>query len=89
MQIFTCPFCGPRSETEFHFVGDFPKPRPDGMAKVSAEMWSDYLHNQNNPKGAASELWMHMACHEIFRMDRHTVTHEVTGSYALSSEAQS
>lgn len=89
MQVFTCPFCGPRGESEFHFIGDYPTPRPDGFTSVAPEVWSDYLYNRNNPKGVARELWMHMACHEIFRMDRDTVTHEVDDVFALSGEVQS
>ncbi|MGR3493084.1 MAG: sarcosine oxidase subunit delta, partial [Shimia sp.] len=34
MQIFTCPFCGPRPETEFHFVGELGKVRPDTTSQI-------------------------------------------------------
>ena len=34
MQIFPCPFCGPRDEIEFHYVGE-PKARPEPAASIS------------------------------------------------------
>jgi len=88
MQLFPCPFCGLRSESEFHFGGDFGNVRPEGP-EVSDETWSSYLHLRNNPKGPASEVWMHLTCGEIFRMNRDTVTHAVVSSAALLGDAQS
>lgn len=82
MQLFPCPFCGPRSETEFHFGGDFGNHRPDG-AEVTAEAWSAYLHDCNNFKGTASEIWIHMTCGELFRLERDTFTHVVVTSSRL------
>lgn len=83
MQLFSCPFCGPRVESEFHFGGDFGNLRPEGHAAVTAERWSEYLHLRNNPKGAVSEVWMHLTCGELFRMDRDTVNHAVASTSAL------
>jgi sarcosine oxidase subunit delta len=77
MQLFTCPFCGPRSEAEFHFGGDLGNLRPDGAQAVSTADWTHYLYFRNNHKGRASEVWMHLTCGEIFRMERDTVTHAV------------
>lgn len=88
MQILTCPFCGARSESEFHFGGDFGNSRPEGDA-VSAETWSAYLHLRNNPRGPTREVWMHMTCGELFRLDRDTLTHAVTASIALDTESHS
>ncbi|MGD9915025.1 MAG: sarcosine oxidase subunit delta [Rhizobiaceae bacterium] len=76
MQLFPCPFCGLRSESEFHFGGDFGNHRPEGP-EVTADTWSAYLHLRNNPKGAASEVWMHTTCGELFHMRRDTLTHAV------------
>lgn len=83
MQLFPCPFCGLRSEKEFQFGGDFGNLRPDG-ADISPERWSSYLHHRDNPQGVASEVWMHMTCGELFRLERDTVTHAVSSSHALS-----
>ncbi len=84
MQLFPCPFCGPRAESEFHFAGDLGNARPDGGEAVSDTTWSAYLHRRRNPKGAAREVWMHLTCGEIFAMDRDTVTHRVNGSHTLA-----
>ncbi|QIG52037.1 sarcosine oxidase subunit delta [Nordella sp. HKS 07] len=83
MQIFICPFCGPREESEFHYGGDAGNARPEG-ADVPAERWGDYLYMRNNPKGAAREVWVHMACGEFFVMERDSVGHTVTATHALT-----
>lgn len=83
MQLFPCPFCGPRSESEFHFGGDAGSHRPEGFRAVTDGEWSSYLHARNNPRGQASEIWMHMTCGEVFRMERDTVNHRVARSFAL------
>ena len=85
MQLFPCPFCGPRAETEFHFAGEHGNLRPDGT-DVTAESWSAYLHLRANPKGKVSEIWRHDTCGEIFRMDRDTVTHAVSRSVVMAGE---
>lgn len=84
MQLFTCPFCGPRPETEFHFGGDAGNIRPDAAATDRA--WTDYLFFKHNRKGPTREIWMHLACREVFLMARDTVTHEVSETEALGAE---
>lgn len=85
MQLFTCPFCGKRAETEFHFGGDAGTLRPEG--DVAPGDWADYLHFNANLQGVTREIWMHLTCHEIFVMERDTVTHEVIASEPLAPEA--
>lgn len=84
MQLFNCPFCGPRDETEFHFGGEAGNLRPDG--DVPAERWAGYRYMRNNPKGAAREVWVHMNCGEFFVMERDSVSHTVSGSTSLGGE---
>lgn len=84
MQLFPCPFCGPRSETEFHFGGDAGNHRPEGFRTVTDGEWTAYLHERNNLRGAANEIWMHMTCGEVFRMERDTVHHGIARSFALT-----
>ncbi len=86
MQLIPCPFCGPRSEAEFHFGGDLGNLRPEGHASVSDGEWSSYLHMRNNRRGPTSEVWMHLVCGELFRLDRNTVDHVIDGSSFLGSE---
>lgn len=87
MQLFDCPFCGPRVETEFHFGGDAGRVRPEGHQSVSDATWADYLYFRHNPKGASREIWTHLACQEVFIMERDTVNHKVARTYALQQES--
>lgn len=82
MQLFPCPFCGPREESEFHFGGEAGNLRPDG-GDVTAERWAGYLHMRDNPKGPTREIWMHLTCGEFFAMSRDSVDHKVSGSSVL------
>ena len=68
MQIFPCPFCGPRDETEFHYVGE-PKARPEPAERGRRRRWAEYLYVNANPKGEAREIWLHLTCMEILRHD--------------------
>ncbi|WP_367181379.1 sarcosine oxidase subunit delta [uncultured Roseovarius sp.] len=77
MQIFICPFCGPRDEREFHFEREAGKIRPDTTKLVSDIGWSDYLNEQRNTKGAVREVWSHLPCHELFVMERNSLTMDV------------
>jgi sarcosine oxidase, subunit delta len=86
MQIFLCPFCGARDETEFHYVGE-PKARPEPTGSVGDAAWADYLWFNNNPKGAAREIWLHLTCTEMFAMIRDTATNAVIGGEALARPA--
>ena len=86
MQIFTCPFCGPRDETEFHYGAEAGKVRPEPAGEVSAESWSEYLYMKKNPKGLTREIWVHVTCGEFFAMERDTVSHEVIASHSLRKE---
>lgn len=88
MQIFSCPFCGDRPETEFHFGGDLGNLRPEGFRDVSDKTWSEYLYYRNNPKGLAREIWLHTTCGELFAMSRDTVTMAASAGQALTHEAQ-
>jgi sarcosine oxidase subunit delta len=69
MQIFPCPFCGPRDESEFHYVSE-PKARPEPSGSVSDAEWANYLWFNANPKGEAREIWLHLTCMEMFAMTR-------------------
>ncbi len=87
MQIFTCPFCGPRTETEFMYGAEAGKIRPEPAADVDADRWAGYLHRNANPKGATREIWLHLTCGEFFALERDTVTHAVSGSFSLHGDS--
>lgn len=81
MQTFPCPFCGPRSETEFHFATEAGRSRPEGAPKAAA--WAEYLYAETAPKGQTQEVWLHTTCGEYFVLKRNSVTRVVAGSEAL------
>lgn len=86
MQLFPCPFCGPRDETEFVFGAESGKTRPEPAVDVSAQAWSRYLYSNDNPKGLTREIWLHVTCGEFFAMERDTVSHAVSSAVSLRGE---
>ncbi len=81
-----CPYCGTRDETEFHWHGDSHVIRPG--PEVSDAEWSDYLFNQDNPKGLHCERWCHVfGCGQWFNVARDTVTHEIHAVYRMGDPA--
>jgi len=83
MQSFSCPFCGPRDETEFHFAAEAGKHRPEPAPEVTDAAWAEYLHMNDAPRGEAREVWVHLTCGEFFVMTRDTVTRAVREVAAL------
>lgn len=77
MQRFPCQFCGLRPETEFHYLSEAGAARPEPSGNVSAANWSAYLHIDANPRGAAREMWIHLACGTLTVIGRDTATGEV------------
>jgi heterotetrameric sarcosine oxidase delta subunit len=83
MQLFPCPFCGPRPDAEFHYAGDAGKPRP--ARECSDAEWAHYLLMRDNVRGAARELWIHAAgCGRWIEFARDTATHAVAGAEPLN-----
>jgi sarcosine oxidase subunit delta len=80
--LFPCPFCGPRDEAEFTFVGE-PKMRPEPAEAVGDADWAEYLYVNANPKGEAREIWLHLTCMDMFAMTRDTATNAVLSSEPL------
>ena len=78
MMLITCPWCGPRNETEFHYGGQACVAYPADPAALSDEEWGRFLFVRANPKGVFNERWSHSAgCRRWFSLYRDTVTHEV------------
>ena len=88
MQLFECPFCGKRSETEFHFLVEAGKPRPEPSADVSAQEWTNYLHLQAALEDEVSEIWVHRTCGEFLILRRNTRTREIIASEPLPGREQ-
>ena len=75
MLLIPCPWCGPRSENEFHHAGQAHIVRPTNPAAVSDADWADFLYNRANPKGIHAERWRHVhGCGRFFNCIRDTVT---------------
>jgi len=83
MQIFPCPFCGPRADREFRYGGDAGKQRP--ARDCSDGEWARYRHQRANIKGVARELWLHAdGCARWIEIERDTTTHEVIATRPLA-----
>jgi sarcosine oxidase subunit delta len=78
MLLITCPWCGPRAESEFSCGGEAHIARPP----LTDEQWGDYLFMRKNPKGLHREQWLHAAgCRRWFNAERHTVSYQFTKFY--------
>jgi len=77
MLLLTCPWCGPRDETEFHYGGQAGVAYPADPMALSDEQWAEYVFMRDNPKGWFAERWFHTTgCRRWFTVERHTVTYE-------------
>ena len=75
MLLITCPWCGPRDETEFSHGGEAGHTRPANPDSLSDDEWADYLFMKENPRGRHVEQWCHTSgCRRWFRVARDTVT---------------
>jgi sarcosine oxidase, subunit delta len=86
MQLFPCPFCGDRDESEFLFLGEAGKVRPSGGRDVSDADWEAYLHLRSPKAGREAGIWRHMPCGEVFLMERDTLSHAVLSHRSLRPE---
>ena len=76
-----CPFCGPRGNEEFTYLGDASLRRPDPNAPNAMQAFHDYVYLRDNPAGPHEELWYHAnGCRGWLHVDRDTRTHEVLGA---------
>jgi heterotetrameric sarcosine oxidase delta subunit len=79
MLLISCPWCGPRDETEFHYGGEAHRAYPADPRSLTDAQWADYVFARPNPKGRFAERWSHSAgCRRWFNVVRDTVTHEIS-----------
>ncbi len=72
-----CPFCGPRENGEFSYLGDAKPKRPGPEAGEDAVY--DYVYLRDNPSGLHRELWYHGGgCHKWLVVTRNTRMHEIS-----------
>ncbi len=86
MFIITCPYCGPRDQSEFAYAGEAHRTRPADPAALSDTDWADYLFARSNEKGVHAERWVHAAgCRRCFNALRNTATDRFLAFYAIGT----
>lgn len=75
MQLFHCPFCGPRDQSEFTYLREVaPMPALD----AGIDDWQRYVYQRDNPCGPHDEWWQHNhGCRQMLQIVRDTRTHAV------------
>ena len=82
MILISCPNCGSRDETEFHYGGQALVPYPEDPNTLSDEEWGRYLFYRENTKGIFAERWVHSSgCRKWFNVLRDTVTYRIAAVY--------
>lgn len=89
MLLITCPWCGPRAETEFSCGGEAGIVRPKDPDTVSDAEWADYLFMRTNHRGPHREQWWHAhGCRRWFIVRRDTVTYRIDGIEKLGAAGE-
>lgn len=84
MFLITCPYCGPRDETEFHCGGEAHIVRPSNAWELTDDAYADYLFMRTNTKGPHRERWVHsQGCRQWFNVLRDTRTHRILKVYPM------
>ena len=84
MILISCPNCGPRDETEFHYGGQAHVASPPDPYALSDAEWAQFLFYRDNPKGLFAERWSHAAgCRKWFNAVRDTVTYRIAAVYRI------
>ena len=74
-----CPYCGPRGNDEFTYLGDASVRRPDPAAPGADRAFYEYVYLRDNTSGQHQELWYHgSGCHAWLVVTRNTRTHEIS-----------
>ncbi|WP_024818501.1 sarcosine oxidase subunit delta [Arthrobacter sp. 31Y] len=84
MLLISCPNCGPRDETEFHYGGQAHVAYPESPNDLTDRQWAEYLFYRENTKGTFAERWVHSTgCRQWFNMLRDTVSYEIHSIYGM------
>ena len=77
MQQITCPYCGPRAQTEFEYYCD-ASAIDSQFADETADEAFDRVFMRDDFIGFHDEVWQHvLGCRAWIRVVRHNRTHEV------------
>ena len=75
----SCPYCGPRGNDEFTYLGDATVQRPDPHQPDAAATFYDYVYLRDTPSGIHRELWYHGGgCRKWLVVTRNTRTHDIS-----------
>lgn len=86
MLLISCPNCGSRDETEFHYGGQAHVPYPENPNELNDREWAEFLFYRDNTKGAFAERWLHSTgCRQWFNMLRDTVTYDIQAVYPMGA----
>ncbi|WP_457967527.1 sarcosine oxidase subunit delta [Arthrobacter sp. D1-29] len=86
MLLISCPNCGSRDETEFHYGGQAHVAYPENPNELNDREWAEFLFYRDNTKGAFAERWLHSTgCRQWFNMLRDTVTYEIQAVYPMGA----
>ncbi|WP_334172765.1 sarcosine oxidase subunit delta [Sinomonas sp.] len=84
MLLISCPNCGARDETEFHYGGQAHVAYPEDPNALTDEEWGRYLFYRENPKGLFAERWLHSGgCRKWFNAVRDTATYRIAAVYRM------
>ncbi len=82
----TCPFCGPRDQSEFTYLGDATVTRPSVTEPLEKHV--AYAYVRTNPAGPHSELWYHaFGCRSWLKVSRDVRTHAIDKIEAVADVA--
>lgn len=75
--IITCPWCGKRDSSEFLYLAEGGRTRPD-LASTDLAAWNAYVYDRVNTAGEHEEIWQHSGgCRANLRIVRNTLTHGI------------
>ena len=88
MQLFDCPWCGPRAHIEFTYLRDSESVAAGTMATPSDERRDlERIYLRRNHLGTHTEIWQHsFGCRGCLRITRNNLTHEVDQCLPASPE---
>ncbi|WP_427173233.1 sarcosine oxidase subunit delta [Arthrobacter sp. 92] len=86
MLLISCPNCGSRDETEFHYGGQAHVAYPENPNELTDREWAEFLFYRDNTKGTFAERWLHSTgCRQWFNMLRDTVTYDIQAVYPMGA----
>ncbi|MCJ7558932.1 MAG: sarcosine oxidase subunit delta [Gammaproteobacteria bacterium] len=88
MQLFDCPWCGPRPHIEFTYLRDSESVATGSLSAGADDRRDlDRIYLRRNHPGVHTEIWQHsFGCRGWLRIARNNLTHEVGECLPVSPE---